>query len=221
MCTCIANSQNIDSFVIACSDFSYSFREGVYVLYGEIDSGAWAFAYAISHPNKKSFFSKTSRFFINELEIQSSELKKSVCYIDEKHNRYIINRSFYNYVNTQVKKHNFKTSTDDLFNLFDVPEEYKNRKIKFLGPNYYKVFLTMKGFIEGKKVFTCSWCGNCEYNLFFLNKLGKVLQDNDSILIIPSSSKNQFEGSFNKLDFENKTGDRSDDTDDTGDGSMS
>lgn len=198
-CHCIASTYN-DVYLTVCNEFSFLFESGVYVLKGEIDSGAWAFTYAVSHPTKNSYFSDYTVFSVNHSVVKPEELSSYACYLDEKQKNIIERNSrFAAKVKKLIKKHHYKMTCEQLFDMFDIPKEYIDRKIKYLGICNYQRYLAMKGLIEGKTIFTTAWCGSCGIIPFNMVKIGKILQDNNCLFIIPSSEKNQFDESFKNL----------------------
>lgn len=208
-CCCVANSNNIISYITSCNNFTYFFSSGVYILRGDIDSGAWALCYAISHKSNKVIISESTSFFIDGSKISPKNIYKFVCYIGErKRNKIFFNSKFFPYIKKIVKKYKFNISAIELFKLFNIDKDYYYRKIKYLGSEYYQLFLLLLGFIKGKKIFTTSWCGSLNFDCQSLNKIGKILETQGCILIIPSSCKNNFDNSFKKIEWSRyRTGD--------------
>ena len=190
-CNCICESYNIDGYMSACNPFSYQFQSGVYILQGEIDCGAWAFASSISeyYKNKRIFFPE-SKIYINN-ESQEEKAALLACYIHQKPSKISHLNTLYSAIKKSVEKYHFSITPDELISVFGIPTEYINRKLYTLG-QYYYAYIAMDGLIKGHKIFTTAWIGHYGFEDFILQKIVNALLRFDCILIIPSSTQNKF-----------------------------
>lgn len=188
-CYIYCNSRNMKEYLSACDSFSYTFSSSnVYFLSGEIDCGGTAFCAAISQKNKpiKIF---DSQFFIDETPVELKDVKKLTCNVHQELKLGLCkNISFYNYIAYLTKKYKYKTTPEELFEIFGVSKEYFSRRIKNLG-QYRSVFLAMKGVIEGKRIFTTSWQGQLQHEAVSTSLIAKAMVKTDNIFIIPASEK--------------------------------
>lgn len=198
-CSCACSSYNINEFYSSCNVFSYEFSNNVYLLQGEIDSGAWSFANSISSHCKRKYINKDSRIYFNGNATSLKEIENITCYIHVKpkiRDRYI---TFSKAIKNAIHKYNFKYSYYKLMQLFEIPEYIFDKKISNLGV-YYPCYVTIIGLIKGKKIFTCAWQGQYGFDSNVFAKIGKALKSEKLLLIIPTSKKNTFPDYCIKLD---------------------
>lgn len=194
-CYCVCRSFSVSGFRAACNTFSYDFSAGMYILQGEIDCGAWAFASSISDYCTKKVICPPSEIWVNGEQINYKQAEKLVCYLDKDvhsafgHRR----RSAYEIIEKSVAKVHYPLSADELFELFEVPRTSAQKWVANMSV-YYMAFVAIDGMIRGKKIFTTAWKGQfgSDVDVKILTQVGKVLAQNDCILIVPSSEKNVF-----------------------------
>lgn len=197
-CTCACSSYNIQTYYSACNTFSQTFTEGVYVLKGEIDCGAWSFVSAISNActDKKIF--EPAQILIDDQPLSYKSAATLACCVHENRKPRFANVCFLVALQRLIRKQQYPLSAEDLFELFAIPEDMQKRKIKYLGM-YLPCYVAMYYLILGKKVFVSAWQGQYGFDLFILNKIAVALQQVGCIFLIPSSEKNLFPESYKSI----------------------
>lgn len=192
-CYCVCRSFSVSGFRAACNTFSYDFSAGMYILQGEIDCGAWAFACSLTNYCTKKVVCPPAEIWVNGEQIDYKQAKKMACYLDKDvHSAFgHRHRSAYEIIEKSVAKAHYPLSADELFDLFEVPRASAQKQVPAMG-EYYSAFVAIDGMIRGKKIFTTAWKGQFCFDSGILTRVGNVLAQNDCILIVPSSEKNVF-----------------------------
>ena len=193
-CYCMCTQYNVKGYYSVCNDFSYNFLSGTYILQGEIDCGAWAFTDSISKKSKKCFVTidPMSELFVNDCNISLKKLQKQVWCIDDKLSKKASKVLMYDMIAVLSKKYKVDKSVDELLEKFGIPiKETAQFVIRPYSP-YYPCYVALIGYLKGYKIFTASWHGQIQFNKEVYEKIIRALQDEDCILIIPSSEKNDF-----------------------------
>lgn len=195
---CMCSSYNLKEFYSSCNSFSCFFETNVYLLYGEIDCGAWAFVNSISSNCVKKHFGAESIVVLNQQKLTAKEWSNMCCYLHCKTKHNIFNRSFKKSIIKNIKKYNYGMSYSQLFNLFEIPSEIQNKKVNRLGM-YYPCYLAMLGLIKGYKIFATSWQGRYGFDSYIIDKIADAVIHTNGILLVPTDKQNIFKERYVKM----------------------
>ena len=195
---CVCSSYNIKEFYSACNAFSYDFGTNIYLLYGEVDCGAWAFVNSMSSSCKKKYFGSESLVFFNQRQLTTKELGDICCYLNCENKHSFFNPTFINAIKKAIKKYNYVMSCSQLFDLFEIPYEIQYKKLNRLGM-YYPCYLAMVGLIKGYKIFATSWQGRFGFDSYIIDKIANAILHTNGILFIPTDVHNVFNGPYVKI----------------------
>jgi len=195
---CYARPQNdmIGRIRDSCNDFSYKFTNGIYFLTGEIDIGAWSFAYSLTDTAKDTHVYYTS-LLVNGISVDLDVVRNQTFHVGQ-YEMYG-KKTFESVLKKALKKSKNNRSYDDMLRKFDrfgfderpIEAEAKrwrmncvNRKIWYLSP--------LIGLALGKKIFVFPWLSKKDYLSGFFQMAYDLLVDEDVIVIVPCSEKIQF-----------------------------
>jgi len=199
-CTTYCSSLQIKEYYMACSEFSYEFTKGIYVLQGEIDSGAWAFTNALDNKIAHTRIDEASRFYLNNKEVGISEIRDITCCIDGIEKPKVKRMNVVEALDKLIRETKSNRTVEEIINLFDIPYDEVIDPYRHTFPRYRAI----KGLLEGKKIFTTTWKSHHEYRFqdVLYTKIQKALKKEDVIFIIPSSEKNIFIEGSNKINMQ-------------------
>ena len=179
----------VGNIINACDDFSYSFTSGVYFLTGEIDIGAWSFAYSLTNDAKKIPVNYSS-IVLNGNSVDITELRKQSFHVGQykiygkKTFKYVIEKALKTSksnctYNELLKKYDF---------YFEGAEEWRmncvRHKIWYISP--------LVGLALKKKIFVFPWLSKKVYLSDFFQRAYDLLINEDVIVLVPCSEKIQF-----------------------------
>lgn len=149
-CTTYCSSLQIKEYYMACSEFSYEFTNGIYVLQGEIDSGAWAFTNALDNKIAHTRIDEASRFYLNNKEVGISEIRDITCCIDGMEKPKVKRMNVVEALDKLIRETKSNRTVEEIINLFDIPYDEVIDPHRHTFPRYRAI----KGLLEGKKIFT-------------------------------------------------------------------
>lgn len=172
----------------ACSHFTHKFTGGnAYAILSEFGAGGWALSCALSGMNH---FYMNGIIKINNEKADSSKLREYACYIgslDQNNKSYFKKKSVYNLLKQSTGKSNYETNS--IIELFQLSQERMNRPIDSISKEKLNALFAI-GYAQNRTIFCLPW-----FNTGWLHVLKprlelciKVLKDNGSIIIIPTSN---------------------------------
>jgi len=187
---CYTQSQNdmVGYIRDVCNEFSYKFTTGIYFLTGEIDIGAWSFAYSLASDAKNAHAHYKS-IILNNKNVDLAEVQKQSFHVGQ----YIAygKKSFESAIKNALKESNSNLSYDDFllkYGFNDAPaERWKmncmNQKIWYIS--------TLIGLALSKQIFIFPWLSKKGYLSSYFQKAFDLLISEDIITLVPCSEKIQ------------------------------
>lgn len=146
-------------FRSTCDDVSYHFNAGVYILLGEIDSGAWAFTSALCSKKKNNacILDNETKFYFNETEVTLDDIRKISCDLDGPFNYTgSFNKSVEKRVEDSITKYKLPYTVKDIQKMFHLTDERYKRALKYAGNERFRCNAAL-GFVQRKKIFCFPW----------------------------------------------------------------
>ena len=175
-----------------CNDFSYTFSSGVYFLTGEIDSGAWSFAYSLTSKDKNDILcTHFESITLNGKNVDLSEIQKLSFNVGQ-YEIYGENK-FESVLKQALKNSDINYTIDYIckkFDVFGIDEWLKNQKMSLVNAKVWYLSAAI-GLAENKKIFVFPWLSNYNFkrhNGFLANTIC-ILNQEDVIVLIPCSEK--------------------------------
>lgn len=182
-------------FVATCNNFSYEFNPGVYVLQGEIDSGAWAYCYSLCkvYNQRKSdvlLDEETELYYMND-KVSLSFMKTKTCYLDN------IKQHFYDEISRKTVKqvveknlmiNNNKKTAEEIRDIFDITSERYNRNLKCVGNEIF-ICKAAIGYSNDKMIYIFPWLSKklTQYYMGHIEHVVDTLCKLNKIVLLPTS----------------------------------
>lgn len=142
-----------------CDDVSYNFNGGVYLLSGEIDSGAWAFSSTLCSKKRKDtcIIDDNTKFYIENREVSLDDVRKISCDLDAVSKQMALtNKSVRNIVEDAIIKFKRPFTVEDVRKMFQLTDVRYNRLLNQVGNERFRCNAAI-GFLQGKKIFCFPW----------------------------------------------------------------
>ena len=172
---------------------AYSFKKGIHILKGEIDSGVWAVSYYLS------MFSHRAKDFVMDsnfdvlVDNDICDIKTFCdysCYLDKKLYPYFSQEIPINELIEKYSKNNTGKSAEEIRELFQITEARFNRPVNQMG-NEAILGMAAVGYSMGKQVFCFPWMSAERFrsNSICLSRCLDALEKLGMIVIIPVGKK--------------------------------
>jgi len=187
---CYTQSQNdmVGYIRDTCNEFSYIFTKGIYFLTGEIDIGAWSFAYSLAI-DAKNVHAHYKSIILNNKNVDLAEVQKQSFHVGQ----YIAygKKSFESVIKNALKQSNSNLSYDDFllkYGFSDAP--VKSWKMNCVNQKIWYIS-TLIGLALNKQIFIFPWLSKKEYLSSYFQKAFDLLSNEDIITLVPCSEKIQ------------------------------
>jgi len=189
-----ANPQNdmIGNIIDACAEFSYTFSSGVYFFTGEIDCGAWSFAYSLTSNDKNdALCTHFHEIILNGKSVDLSEVQKISFNVGQR--KTYCKNTFESVLKQALKNSKSDCTVHDIckkFDFFGIDEWLLNQKMSLVNAKIWYLSAAI-GLAENKKIFVFPWLSNQTFTLWngFLANTIRILNQEDVIVIVPCSDK--------------------------------
>ncbi len=184
-----------DEFSVTCNSFSHTFRKGITLLSGDIDSGSWGISYALPMLPKIPISSRDfviwseTKVFIDEKQVSMKDINQISCYMDLVYPGFNKKLSTRKAVESSLKKHNSELSAEDIRNLFEIDKDrYNEVPLRGVGNTKFRCMAAI-GCAMGKNVFCFPWISKrmAEYYGKNLSYAIEVLKKTGKFVILPSN----------------------------------
>ena len=183
------------NYLTTCNHFSCEFKNSVYILQGEIDSGAWSVPYAISpvYSRKKEdiIISPKGKFIWNGNQIPLEQIQMKTCYLDiwkEDWRDELLRRPVCSIVQKHITKNKISMDCEDIRKMFGIdPYRFKQR-ITCVGNEIFQCKAAI-GFARGKEIYSFPWLSSkmMMYYSGHIPELCKTLKSLGKIVLLPTS----------------------------------
>jgi len=192
----------------ACNDFSYKFYSGIYFLTGEIDCGAWSFAYSLLNEATIGGI-LYKNITLNGEAVDLEEIKKLSFHVGQF--KIYKKRIFDDVLRKALEKSKSDYTVEELIEKFELDRSYLDLEMRVLNMRRWGCSSAI-GLALNKKIFVFPWLSKYYFlsDVFF--KVFRALSQEDVIVLVPCSEKIQIpaEEKFNvvrmndlfKFDFE-------------------
>lgn len=194
-----------DAFVHCSSSFysarctlsensQYLFNNGLNLLVGEIDSGAWAADYVLSmhqYRTKDIVFTEQPALFINDETAALEEIFKYSCYMDKLYPLFSSRKTVKRIITDSCKhKENLKRA-EEIIDMFKLSDNRLDRPIKETGNEAFQAMAAI-GYSCGKQVYCFPWMSRDRYNYYRmrLQSVIDTLKELNMIVIMPIGLSN-------------------------------
>lgn len=177
-------------FYSTCDDISYDFNTGVYILLGEIDSGAWAFSSTLCSRKRKDtcIIDDNTKFYIENKEASLDDVRKISCDLDAKTNTASLNKSVKNMMEDAIEKYKLPYNATEVKKKFHLTDARYNRSLNFSGNERFRCNAAI-GFMQGKRIFCFPWMSQRAEKYYRGNiyETCEILYDLGCIVLLPCS----------------------------------
>lgn len=186
-------------YMSTCNDFSYDFKNGIYILQGDINSGGWAFSYAISsNDNKKIIINDHVELVFNGEKMNLDQIWSKSCYLSEKHTNCFVRNfqmSVKKIIEENIKEQKLDITIEEIRDMFFITPTRFDRKIYRTGNERFACRAAI-GYSRGKEIFCFPWFSDVDMRYFYVHivHLCNTLKKLGKIVILPTScdlSKNR------------------------------
>ena len=200
----ICESSSLGLFNSTCDDFTYSFPAGAYILTGEIDSGAWAFASTLcprKGKNRSTMFPDT-KFYFKGKEVSLAEIRMHVCDIDNKKKGAINNKSIRYRIEKGLHHSDINYTPEELSEMFWIHKDRFEKPIYAVG-NEFICCNAAIGFANGKQIYCFPWISKLRMETYYtrIKHICEVLTKMGCVVIVPISNQITSMLPFNTIPF--------------------
>jgi len=162
---CYARPQNdmVGHIRDTCYEFNYTFNTGIYFLTGEIDVGAWSFAYSLLDDARDACVSHYESMTLNGNPVTLSELRKMSFHVGQY--KMYGKKSFEDVLKKTLKKSNINCSYEDMVNRFpfeNMVAEASRWRMHFVNQKIWYIS-SLIGLALNKKIFVFPWLSKKDY----------------------------------------------------------
>lgn len=184
----VCKSATVGTIYSTCDSFSFDFFPGVYILRGEIDSGAWAVASSlIKHKNtKQNVYDLESKVVYNNMYIPQNYICNIAHSLDQRNVTHITVKQ---QIKKNIKKNKLSISLDKFQEIFQIDNQRFSRTIRCVGNEIYNCNAAI-GYAEKKEVFSFPWISLKKYN-YLCNRIHFLCETLDKlgcIVLLPVSA---------------------------------
>ena len=169
----------------------YEFEKGINILYGGIDTDAWAISYIISMNGtsacaKNTVYYDEPTVFIDGDKSSLEELAKISCYIDKSNTSLFSKQTVRRRIENALKKTRMDYTPEDVKELFGLDDQRFERPVIYCGNEALRAMCAIS-FCEGKKVFCFPWFSKklYKYSEYNLNYTVELLKNLGCFVILP------------------------------------
>lgn len=186
----------------ACQNVSCTFKPGINILFGDVDSGAWGLSYALSSDNKNKnsiIFSETPVIIYNDKNYSVGDLRAKAIYLD-KNDSFFSSKPVRKQIEINLEKSFHSGDVNGIRDLFCISDFRYDRRLTGVGNEIFKC-LSAIGYAGNKSIYCFPWLSKRVVNSLGKNLsfVFKILSYLNKIVILPTNSIELTEELYNDI----------------------